>query len=66
MNVLRLASEVALGEGHVERVMVKKTIREKQVQNLRNANLLCLLALFLPTLVYAEGVGNVTHLAGVI
>ena len=33
---------------------------------MKNANLICLIGLLLPALAWAEGVGNITHLAGVI
>jgi len=36
------------------------------VKNLRNASLLCLIALLAPAFAWAEGVGVITHLAGVI
>lgn len=36
------------------------------MQNLRNVSLLCLVALFCPVMVWAQGIGVITHLAGVI
>lgn len=36
------------------------------MRNLRNADLVCLIALLLPVLAWAEGVGTITHLAGVL
>src|ERR1035438_8426916 len=45
---------------------LKRTTRANKMQNLKSASLIFLIAFLFPFLVSAEGVGNITHLGGVL